>query len=354
MAYVMTVRGPIAPADLGATLMHEHVFVDSRSRWDPSALVDPGVGAQPFSAEYGASSRWDWRAFRDSMCQLPDTDYELIREEVGWFARAGGSCVVEVTNGGLAPAPLALRRLSGDLGLHVVAGCGWYVHDMHPEWIESADVDEMTERLHSDVVDGIGGTGVRPGIIGEIGTSEELAPCEELVLRASARVARRTGRAINVHCHPPRLDVVIAILDILEGEGQDLRRVSLSHLDEISDVDYHRQVLSRGAVIGFDSFGHDGGYFSPTWRSRSDLEKMSALAKLVELGHGDQLVLSQDMHRKHFLHRFGGYGYDHVLSRIVPRLRSVFGLSQEQLMTMLVDTPRRLLTIDAPGAGDTE
>jgi phosphotriesterase-related protein len=351
MPHVMTVRGPVEPDEIGPTLTHEHIFMDARHAWDPSELPDPSLGAEPFRAELGGLARWSWKAFRDALHQSPDTDYAMIAEEVAEFPRAGGSCIVELTNVGIAPAPAALRRISEELDVHVVAGSGWYVHPTHPPDVESADVDALTERLAADVEHGLDDTDVRPGIIGELGTSEQLEPCEERVLRAGARVARRTGLAINIHCHPPELAVVMRILDVLEEEGHDLARTSLSHLDEIGDPDYHEAVLRRGVIVGFDSFGHDGGYFSPSWRARSDLDKMATLAALVERGWGDQLVVSQDMHRKHFLLRFGGLGYNHVLLRIVPRLRSVFGVDDATIDKLLVTTPRRLLTIDRPSEG---
>ena len=345
MAHVMTVRGPVDPEEIGPTLTHEHIFMDAREAWDPSDLPDPAIGAEPFRAEFGGLARWSWKAFRDALHQSPDSDYAMIAEEVAEFPRAGGSCIVELTNEGIRPAPAALRRIAEELDLHIVAGCGWYVHARHPDEVETADVDALTQRLLETAERGLHGTDVRPGIIGELGTSEELEPCEERVLRAGARVARRTGLPINIHCHPPELRVVMRILDVLEEEGHDLERTSLSHLDEIEDLDYHEAVLKRGVITGFDSFGHDGGYFSPSWRARSDLDKMATLAALIERGYEDQLVVSQDMHRKHFLLRFGGLGYNHVLLRIVPRLRDTFGISDPVIEKLLVTTPRRLLTI---------
>jgi phosphotriesterase-related protein len=244
---------------------------------------------------------------------------------------------------GLNPSPDGLRRLSESLGVHIVEGCGFYVHGSHPGWVEDASVDEIEAFLQAEIETGIAGSAIRPGIIGEIGTSETLFPCEQRILRAAARAARRTATAVNVHAHPPELPVLMSILDLLEGEGHDLRKTSVSHLDEIADIDYHVAVLERGITTGFDSFGQDG-YFTPTWKSRSDLAKMTTLVTLIERGYEDQLVLSQDMGKKHYLLRFGGMGYDHVLRRIVPRLRTSFAVTDSVIEKLLVTNPRRLLT----------
>jgi phosphotriesterase-related protein len=344
MPHVMTVRGPVDPAAIGATLTHEHIFWSAEQFWDPSDLTDPALGEQPMTASLGGLARWSNAAFLDNLRQHPEADYETIRDEIADFVVAGGGCIVELTIEGITPYPEALRRISEDLDLHVVEGVGFYVKATHPEWLEQASVDELEAHLHREVTEGVHGTGVRPGIIGEIGTSTQLEPAEERVLRASARVAQRTGLPINVHCDPPALEVVLQILDVLESEGHDLTHTSLSHLDEITDLDYHEAVLQRGVITGFDSFGQDG-YFEPTWKSLSDLEKMQTMVSLIERGYEDQLVVSQDMGKKHYLKRDGGMGYDHVLQRIVPRLRGSFGVGEATIEKLLVGNPRRLLTI---------
>lgn len=108
-------------------------------------------------------------------------------------------------------------------------------------------------------------------------------------------------------------------------------------MDEIIDIEYLETVLRRGVIVGFDSFGQDG-YFSPTLKSRSDQEKMETLVALIERGYEDQLVLSMDMGKKHYLKRFGGMGYDHVLRRIIPRLRQIYGVTDVVMDKLLVTT----------------
>lgn len=344
MSHVMTVRGPIAPDDVGPTMMHEHIFKDTSHRfWDPADLDDPKLGEEPMTASLSGLARWNGGVFRDDMDLKPDTDYDLMIEELGHYKACGGSCLVELSIEGINPAPVRMRDLSEQLDLHVVAGLGFYVHAVHPPWVDDASVEDLTEYFVKQLNEGLLGTDVRPGIIGEIGTSETLYDCEERVLRAGARAGVATGTAVNVHCHPPALDVTLTIIDALTDEGLPPDRIYLSHLDEIDDLDYHSTVLERGVVTGFDSFGQDG-YFTPTWKSLSDLEKAQTMVGLIERGFEDQLVVAQDIGKKHYMRRFGGMGYDHVILRVMPRMKKHMGVSQEAIDKALVGTPRRLLT----------
>jgi phosphotriesterase-related protein len=354
VSHVMTVRGPVDPTEIGPTLTHEHIFWTAEQFYDPSQLHDPALGVQPMEPRFGGLARWYGSSFKDNLRQLPDADYALIAEEVQQFLDAGGSCIVELTLEGLTPFPLDLRRISEELDFHIVEGVGFYVQSTHPEWLADASVDDIEAHLLAEVREGVRRSGVLPGIIGELGTSEQLHPVEERVLRAGVRVAGQTGLPINLHCNPPELPVIVQILDVLEEEGHDMTHLSLSHLDEITDLDYHETVLQRGVLTGFDSFGQDG-YFEPTWKSLSDLEKMTTMVALIERGYEDQLLMSQDMGKKHYLQRFGGMGYDHVSRRIIPRLIAHHGVSEAQLQKLMVDNPRRLLTIagDPPVAGGT-
>lgn len=340
----MTVRGPVALGVIGPTMSHEHLFIDLSRFWEPGHAGQYD-GTEPFAPPLSALARWDTLAFRDDLVVRSQSGYDLmVAEAAAFFDAAPGGCLVELSSAGIGGDPAATLRLATDLDAHIVTGAGWYVHAAHDDWVESASVEDLYAELRRQVEHGIGGTGVRPGILGELGTSHTLRPCEERVLRAAARAARETGLAINVHCEPPAVTVLHQILDVLAAEGHDLTRTYLSHLDEVGDLDYHASVLDRGVVVGFDSFGQDG-YFTSSWKSRSDLAKMTTAARLVERGYGGQLVLSQDVSRKHHLLTYGGSGYDHVVRRVIPRMRELFGIGDAIVEAMLVNTPHRLLTI---------
>lgn len=347
MDYVMTVQGPVAPADIGATLTHEHIFWDGSVSWDPdsSDLPDPSLATARMEPSLAGLARWNGRAIKDNLVQAPD-EYEMIAEEVSEAAAAGVSCIVDLTNVGLNPAPELLKRLSTELRLNIVAGCGFYVHRSHPEWLERAEEDEITSVIVKEIREGIGETGIRPGIIGEIGTSEPLFPCEERVLRAAGRAAAETGLAINVHADPQRLPLESAmkLIEILDRQGHDTSRTVIHNLDQLSDVEVLSAVLGTGVTLGFESYGCEG-FVTPTFQLKNDLERMQMMVALLERGFEDQIVVSHDTGLKYMLHRFGGMGYDHVIRRIMPRLVKYFGVTDGIVEKLLIHTPRRLLTI---------
>jgi phosphotriesterase-related protein len=132
----------------------------------------------------------------------------------------------------------------------------------------------------------------------------------------------------------------IRILRLCELEGLDPARLYFSHLDEVIDPTYHRQVLEQGATIGF---GCDTT-FGKLWRSPTDREKAAGLARLVEMGFEDQLVLGHDACLRHQLKSFGGMGLDHVSLRIIPWLQDSHGISDITIEKLFTLNPRRLLT----------
>jgi phosphotriesterase-related protein len=344
--HVMTVRGPVDPMSIGFTTMHDHVFWDSASWWAPESFEDQSLTDQPVSMWNAGLARWNALGIRDNLV-MENHEYEAQRAELAEFAKAGGTCLVDPTCEGLKPQPLLLRRMSEDLGLHIVAGSGIYVHHSHPDWVHSATLDDITEFVSAQVMRGLEGTDVRPGIIGEVGTSTPVTDCERLVLRASARVGAATGTTVAVHMTTPGQHGA-EVVDLMTSEGLDASRIVLCHMDEVLDLDYHLSILRRGATVEFDTFGFDG-YFARLWKTPSDKEKMEFLVELVRRGYANQVVVGHDVALKCQLRRFGGLGYDHIPRRIVPTLLNHLGVTRDEVDALVIGNPRRLLT--RPGSG---
>ena len=311
MAHVQTVLGPIDPAELGVTLPHEHTQI----------------------ALWHVPDRWDyWQLTRDR---------DLILEELAAYREAGGRSLVDLTLPGVGRDPSWLVDLGRASGLHIVMGTGWYRGAYYPAEarIDRRSVDDLADELVREIVDGIGPDAVRPGIIGEIGTDKPwLSAQEERVHRAAARAARRTGLAVTTHA------VLSTVgrdqLRTFEEEGLDPARVVIGHADSYPSLAYHLSIVERGASVEFDFLGMA---FTPV-EQHAEPRIVDIVCELLSRGHADRILLSQDVCHDAQLLRYGGNGYAHLARTFLPRLRAA-GVSEQEIATMTIDNPRRLLTI---------
>jgi len=312
MPHVQTVLGPIDPGDLGFTLPHEHTQI----------------------ALWHVPDRWDyWQLTRDE---------PLILEELAAFRGAGGRGLVDLTLPGVGRDPSWLAGIARASSLHVVMGCGWYRGAYYPAdaLIDRRSVDELADELVREATDGVGDTGIRPGIIGEIGTDKPwVSAQEERVHRAAARAARRTGLAITTHS--VLSPVGLAQLRIFEDEGADPRRIVVGHADSYPHIDHYLAIVERGASVQFDFLGMS---FTPAER-HGESHIVELLCDLLARGHVERVLLSQDVCHDSQLLRYGGNGYAYVAQRFLPRLREA-GVGDAEIETMTVANPRRLLSID--------
>jgi phosphotriesterase-related protein len=311
MAHVQTVLGPIEPEALGFTLPHEHTQI----------------------ALWHIEGRWDyWQLTRDEPVML---------DELARFRGAGGSGLVDLTQPGVGRDPEWLVGLARASDLHLVMGCGWYRGAYYPPEarIDRRSVDDLTDELTGEAADGVGETGVRPGIIGEIGTDKPwVSALEERVHRAAARAAVRTGMAITTHAVMSA--VGLAQLGIFEAEGADLTRVIIGHADSYPVLDHYLEIVCRGANLEFDFLGMS---FTPTER-HGERRVIELICDLLARGHVDRILLSQDVCHDSQLTRYEGQGYVYLAESFLPRLRAA-GVSDAEIETMTVRNPRRLLTI---------
>jgi len=305
--------------------------------------ADPGTARASWDAAVAAEARWNPGVHPDNY-RLTDEDAAV--DELGRFRELGGGCVVDLTPPALGRDAGRLASISERTGLHVVAGAGHYVDAVHDRWVADSDARGLADRLVAEARDGVPPTAIRPGILGEIGTSDPVTPAERRVLDAVALAAGETGLAISVHLHPWGHEGEL-VLDVLEAAGADLERVVLGHATTAIDrPDELRRLLDRGAVLGFDLFGFDHSLLGPGRWPPSDREAAAVVAQFVGEGYGRQLVLSQDVGVRTRYHRWGGWGYDHLLRHVVPLLES-FGVARGRLDAMLIHTPARILEVPA-------
>jgi len=346
---IQTVRGLIEPQQLGVTIAHEHLFIDLRCLFDEAS--DPrsrSIADQPVHAV--PRNELVYRPYRSRDNLLLD-DEATAAEELLAFRQAGGRSVVDLTVDGIAPDPERLQRLSRQTGVQIIAGAGVYIARAHPAWVHHEPIEAIAERFIHAARDGIAGTNVKAGVFGELGTSSPIEPDEVKVLRAAARAQHATGLSINVHCALWAREGLRA-LDILAEEDVDLRKVALSHMDELLDIDYHCALAQRGAWLSFDTWGSSfdfGDHREPT-----DAERLEHLLRMIDAGFGGQILLSHDACTKLNLRRYGGNGLSHLLTDVMPRLQRA-GATATMIDELLVANPRRYLSgeISPPCGGPT-
>lgn len=349
-AFVRTVSGDCEPGELGRTSMHEHVFIDA-SVW----LEDPAQTPTVIAPDPGAAVNQEiLHVLHRNPVLLHDNliidDEVLAIAEVSDFYRSGGGCIVDATTIGLGRRPLSLQRVADRTGVRIVAGTGFYTERSHPRIVQTASVEELADIMIRDIREGIDGTAVKAGIIGEIGTST-LTPAEAKVLRACALAHEVTGAAISLHTEM-RCREAENIIALLNAEGVRSDRIIAGHMDEnltelapgLAHLDYHLRVAETGAWVQYDTFGSEGYIDSMKWCEPRDTDRVAGIVALVEAGYTDQLLLGQDVWLKSRLKRYGGSGYDHLL-RVVPVMLRWAGLSDEVIDRLLIENPSRALSM---------
>jgi phosphotriesterase-related protein len=208
--------------------------------------------------------------------------------------------------------------------------------------MDRRSVDDLAREIIADVTAGVGDTGVRSGLIGEIGCTWPWTDNEKKVVRAAIIAQRETGAPLMIHPgRHPRAPMDIA--ELVQREGGDLRRTIMCHICRtIADVRAVIDLARTGIWLEYDLFGLENSYYpyNPSFDMPNDGGRMAHVLALIEAGHRDQILLSHDIAYKTSLVKYGGYGYHHLLVNVVPRLRAK-GVDDAGLRRLLVDNPAR-------------
>ena len=313
---VHTVLGPVATAELGRTLMHEHVFV-----------LTTDV-QQNYPDEWG-----------DEDTRI-DEAVAALRELAGTGVRT----IVDPTVIGLGRHIPRLRRVAERVPeLNIVAATGIYTYTDVPFFFAHrgpavGQPEPMVEMFVRDITDGIAGTGVRAGLLKCAIGEQGLTAGVERVMRAVGEAHRRTGTPITVHTHPESrtgLDVKRILVD--EG-GVPASRIVLGHSGDTTDAEHLTELAEAGFLLGMDRMGLN---VAMTFEQRCDI-----VVEMCRRGFAGQLVLSQDAAcyidwiDPNVMPLLSQWNYLHIDRDVLPYLRE-HGVTEEQITAMLVDNPRR-------------
>jgi phosphotriesterase-related protein len=312
---VETVRGPVATAALGTTLMHEHVFVltpDSQANW---------------------SDEWDEEA---KVAEAIDKLTQL--------AAIGVRTIVDPTVDGLGRDIRRVARINEAVpDLNIIAATGLYTYADVPGFFAQRgpgalpDLPEpMIDLFVRDVREGIQGTEIKAAFFKCAIDHHGLTAGVERVMRAVARAHVETGAPIMVHNRPAG-NTMDDVRRVLGEEGVDPRRVQLAHVGDSADVDRLEQLAGEGYLLGMDRFGLDP--------ILSFDDRVATVAELCRRDCSTRMVLAHDAAcyidwlQPDLLPFLPNWNYLHIHDDVVPALLER-GVTPDQIDEMLVDNPR--------------
>ena len=322
MSQVNTVQGPIDGAALGATLMHEHIFV-----------LSPDIEK--------TAEEWDESGQRArAVAKLRELKHKGI------------DTLVDLTVIGLGRYIPRVKAISDVVPeLNIVVATGVYTYNDVPMFFHfrgpgtvMGGPEPMVEIFIREIREGVADTGVRAGILKCATDRPGITPGVERVLRAVAQAHRATGVPITTHTPTPPEPWGLHQQRIFKEEGVDLSRVVIGHSGGTLNTAYHLELIENGSFLGFDHFGLMGFTID---------ERISAVARLCDRGYAERIVLSHDAmcfvdwFPRSMSEAAKDWRWTHIPEDVLPAMRAS-GISDADIETMMVTNPRRILEGGAP------
>jgi phosphotriesterase-related protein len=315
---VHTATGPVAPEDLGPTLMHEHIFI-----------LNPEIHINYPEA---------WGDEEQRIQEAADRLNELYE--------SGIRTVVDLTAIGLGRNVGRIAQVARRTPLRIVVAAGIYTYadlpfafQMRGPGTVLGGEEFLVNLFLRDIRDGIAGTGVHAGILKCATDKQGLTKDVERVLRAVAKAHRASGVPISTHTHARSRSGLDQQRIFLE-EGVDLGRVVIGHSGDTTDFDYLEELIRNGSYLGMDRFGIG------TILKFED--RVRVVAEMCRRGHASRMVLSHDAHcfndwlpEEDWRRLLPDWNYLHIHKDVLPALRAS-GVTEEQIDTMLTGNPRRI------------
>ena len=313
MATIQSATGPLDTANMGFTLMHEHVLV----LWPPMYQQYP---------------------------ELFDHDALMTKavERLTAAKAAGVTTMVDLTPIDLGRNPAFIREAAQKSGNQIIVPTGLYY--ARPFYFLGRPEEAMVDLFVRDITEGISSTGIRANVI-KCATEPAMDAINERVLRASAKAHRRTGVPICTHTYPANR-TGLDQQRVFKEEGCDLGRIVIGHSDDSDDIEYLDQIIQNGSYCGMDRIGIQ--------RPRDDVQRADMVAALVERGYADRITLSHDaschldMIAPEIMDQLGAnWNFTHIPTNVVPMLRER-GVSDDAIEQMTVRNPRKIFEMNQP------
>ena len=309
MAIINSVLGPIDTANLGATLIHEHIM--------SSTIGIPQNYPEVLERGY-------LRHIMDGLKQ----------------AKAGGiDTIVDATTLDLGRDVNILAKASRLTGVNIIACTGWWLEKTR--FLSGVSIDRLARGFIREIKEGIAGTGIKAGILKGASDMAGVLPEEAKILRAVAQAHHETSLPIMLHSYAPG-QVGRQQIAIMKEEGVPLNRVKMDHSNDSTDLEYLLWILDQGCYLGMDRY---------PGRGTSPLARTRTLKVLIDAGYKDRLCISHDWSLARHVDKnspigtrtirgkVNPYNYLYINTVVFHQLREM-GVSDTIIDSLLIDPPR--------------
>jgi phosphotriesterase-related protein len=262
-----------------------------------------------YSHEHLAARATPELTARDSDLLLDDPSQ--IAPDLTAFRAAGGATIVELTTIDYGREPAMLKSISEQSGVQIIAATGFNKGAYCRPFTEGIAPTELAKRMSLELQDGIGDSGIRPGVIKAASSRDRIEPWEETAFRAAARAHLATGRPIITHTeHGTMAEEQVALL---RSDGVRPEHIILSHMDHNPDPALHRRLASAGVFLSYDQI--------PKPKYRTEGAALDLIVALARLGLHHQVMVGGDFARRSYFVGWGGApGLDYLLTSFRARL----------------------------------
>jgi phosphotriesterase-related protein len=265
-----------------------------------------------------------------------DTRLDCMEETIKEFREIyekGVRNIIELTNRGMGRNIDYILKVAKETGMNVIAATGFYKEPFFPKEVYELSEEELCRLMVQEIEVGIADTGVKAGVIGEIGSSADVfLESERKVFRAAIEAQLQTGRPVITHTSLGTL--ALEQVEMFKMRNVDLDKVIISHVDLSGDVEYILQIIRTGVNVAFDTIGKEN--YQP------DELRIQMLKRICDEGLAHKVLLSMDITRKSNFRYKGGIGYAYLLDQFIPRMMEA-GIAPEDIEKMTETNIQRIM-----------
>ncbi|XP_034249928.1 phosphotriesterase-related protein [Thrips palmi] len=342
---VQTVLGPVDAGKLGRTLTHEHLSLNFDEFYiPPPPTLKPFIEKSLCLENIGLVKQYPYGS-RENLAFYGNEVDAAVLFDIELFKSAGGGTIVENTSHGIQRKIKLMETVSRQTGVNILAGCGYYVENLQPESVRCMREEELYNSIITEMTVGcIDYPSVKCGFIGEVGSVWPITDFEKRAIRATAQAQNTLGCAVTFH--PGRHNKApFEIMRLYLEAGGKANRAIMSHLDRTFDEKQHfLDFAELGCFCQLDLFGTECSWYqlNPTQDMPSDAQRVEIFSWLKAEGKITQLLGSHDIHTRHRLVKYGGHGYSHLFTNVVPKML-LKGFSQQDVDTISIENPKAWL-----------